>query len=40
MTIKPATIRRLTRESAALNRKVGDPTRAAKPVAKARKAST
>jgi hypothetical protein len=30
MTIKPATVRRLTREAVALNQKLGDPTRAAK----------
>jgi hypothetical protein len=31
MTVKPATVRRLTREAVALNKTLGDPTRAAKP---------
>jgi hypothetical protein len=35
MTIKPATVRRLTREAVALNQSLGDPTHAAKRVAKA-----
>jgi hypothetical protein len=30
MTVDPAVARRLTREAVALNRKLGDPTRAAK----------
>ena len=30
-TVKPATVRRLTREAVALNKKLGDPTHAAKP---------
>jgi hypothetical protein len=39
MAIKPATVRRLTREAVALNRSLGDPTHAAKRGAKARKGS-
>jgi hypothetical protein len=39
MTIKPAIVRRLTREAVALNQKLGDPTKAAKPSAKAKKKS-
>ncbi|HEX9852798.1 MAG TPA: DUF1801 domain-containing protein [Woeseiaceae bacterium] len=39
MTIKPATARRLAREAVALNKTVGDPTLAARPVAKRRKKS-
>src|SRR5262249_57884124 len=35
----PATAHRLTREAVALNRRLGDPTRAAKPAAKARSAA-
>jgi hypothetical protein len=31
MTVKPATVRRLTREAVALNKTLGDPTHAAKP---------
>ena len=31
MTVKPATVRRLTREAVALNTTLGDPTNAAKP---------
>lgn len=38
MTIAPATIRRLTREATALNASVGDPTKAAKPARKPRRA--
>ncbi|HSH92968.1 MAG TPA: DUF1801 domain-containing protein [Roseimicrobium sp.] len=34
MTIKPATVRRLTREAVALNANLGDPTKAAKPARK------
>lgn len=34
MTVKPATVRRLTREAVALNRTLGDPTDAAKPATK------
>lgn len=37
MTIKPATVRRLTREAAALNGALGDPTHAARPVARGAK---
>ena len=33
-TIKPATVRRLAREAVALNKKLGDPTHAAKPASK------
>jgi hypothetical protein len=40
MAIATATVRRLTREAVALNKKLGDPTDAAKPTAKRRKAST
>jgi hypothetical protein len=29
--VKPATVKRLTREAVALNKKLGDPTHAAKP---------
>ena len=39
MTIKPATVRRLTREAVALNRTLGDPTHAAKRDLKARPAT-
>ncbi|HEX2476196.1 MAG TPA: DUF1801 domain-containing protein [Lacipirellulaceae bacterium] len=39
MTIKPAIVRRLTKEAVALNKNVGDPTKAAKPLAKAKKRS-
>jgi hypothetical protein len=39
MTVAPATVRRLTREAVALNKKLGDPTHAARPAAKRRKAS-
>ena len=38
-TITPATVRRLTKEAVSLNQTLGDPTHAAKPVAKGRKAS-
>lgn len=34
MTVKPATARRLTREAVALDRKLGDPRHAARPVRK------
>jgi hypothetical protein len=34
MTVKPATVRRLTREAVALNKTLGDPTHAAKPPGK------
>ena len=40
MTVAPSTVRRLTREAVALNKALGDPTHAAKPVSKRRKAST
>jgi hypothetical protein len=40
MSITPAKVRRLTREAVALNKKLGNPTDAAKPTAKRRKAST
>ncbi len=40
MTIKPAIVRRLTKEAVALNQKLGDPTKAAKLSAKAKKSST
>ena len=36
-TIKPATVRRLTKEAVSLNQTLGDPTHAAKPVSKRRK---
>ncbi len=36
-TIAPAIVRRLVKEAVALNGELGDPTRAAKPVAKGRK---
>jgi hypothetical protein len=36
-TIKPATVRRLTREAVALNQTLGNPTHAAKPASKRRK---
>lgn len=36
MTIRPATVRRLTREAVALDRKLGDPTRAARSKGKRR----
>lgn len=39
-TIKPAIVRRLTREAVALNQKLGDPTKAAKPPARAKKRPT
>jgi hypothetical protein len=39
MTIKPAIVRRLTKEAVALNQKIGDPTKAAKPSAKPKKRS-
>jgi hypothetical protein len=38
MSVAPATVRRLTREAVALNKTLGDPTHAAKPAAKRRKA--
>ena len=38
-SITPAMVRRLTKEAVALNQKLGDPTDAAKPAAKKRKAS-
>jgi hypothetical protein len=38
-TIAAATVRRLTKEAVSLNRTLGDPTHAAKPVAKGRKVS-
>ena len=38
MTITPATVRRLTKAAVLLNRTLGNPTNAAKPAAKARKA--
>ena len=38
-TITSATVRRLTKEAVSLNQMLGDPTHAAKPVAKGRKAS-
>lgn len=34
MTIKPATVRRLTREAVSLNQAVGDPTQSARPAPK------
>ena len=37
MTIKPAIVRRLTKEAVALNETLGDPTDAAKPLVKAKK---
>jgi hypothetical protein len=40
MTIKPAIVRQLTKEAVALNQKLGDPTKAAKLPAKAKKRST
>jgi hypothetical protein len=39
MTIKPALVKLLTKEAVALNQKLGDPTKAAKPSAKAKKRS-
>jgi len=39
-TIKPAIVRRLTKEAASLNQRLGDPTDAARPSAKAKKRST
>ena len=36
MTVKPATVRRLTREAVALDRKLGDPTHAARARTEAR----
>jgi hypothetical protein len=39
MTVEPATVRRLTRDAVALNKKFGDPTHAAKPRAKLQRAS-
>jgi hypothetical protein len=36
MTIKPATVRRLTKEAVALNQRLGDPTLAAKSAPKRR----
>jgi hypothetical protein len=40
MTIKPAIVRRLTKEAVAINQNFGDPTKTAKPPAKAKKRST
>jgi hypothetical protein len=40
MTVKPAIVRQLTKEAVALNQKLGDPTKAAKPLAKAKMRST
>ena len=40
MTIAPLTVRRLTREAVALNKTLGDPTHAARPVSKRRNASS
>jgi len=40
MTIAPSTVRRLTREAVALNKTLGDPTHAARPVSKRRNASS
>ena len=40
MSVAPSTVRRLTREAVALNKALGDPTHAAKPASKRRKAST
>lgn len=40
MTIAPSAVRRLTRAAAALNKTLGDPTSAAKPVAKRRRPSS
>jgi hypothetical protein len=37
MTVKPAIVRQLTKEAVALNQKLGDPAKAAKPPAKAKK---
>ena len=39
-SIKPAIVRRLTKEAASLNQRLGDPTDAAKPSAKTKKRST
>jgi hypothetical protein len=40
MTIKPAIVRRLTKEAVSLNQTLGDPTDAAKPSDKAKKRAT
>jgi hypothetical protein len=40
MTVRPAIVRRLTKEAVALNQKIGDPTKAAKPSPKAKKRPT
>lgn len=40
VTVAPSTVRRLTREAVALNKTLGDPTSAAKPVSKRRNASS
>ena len=39
MTVAPATVRSLTRQAIALNKTLGDPTNAAKPVSKTKPAS-
>jgi hypothetical protein len=40
MTVAPSTVRRLTRKAVSLNKTLGDPTHAAKPAKKRRKASS